>query len=66
MAQKALALRRDARPERLHDAFSGETLTRLRRLKAQYDAENPFNENVTIFGQSQAVLRNFSSAVAIK
>ena len=27
----------DPRPERLHDAFPGETLDRLRRLKASYD-----------------------------
>jgi alkanesulfonate monooxygenase SsuD/methylene tetrahydromethanopterin reductase-like flavin-dependent oxidoreductase (luciferase family) len=35
----------DPRPERLHDAFPGETLTRLRRLKAQYDPDNVFDQN---------------------
>jgi FAD/FMN-containing dehydrogenase len=35
----------DPRPERLHDAFPGETLTRLRELKARYDPDNVFNQN---------------------
>jgi hypothetical protein len=38
----------DPRPERLHDAFPGETLERLRRLKAQYDPDNVFNQNFAI------------------
>jgi FAD/FMN-containing dehydrogenase len=38
----------DRRPERLHDAFPGETLTRLRRLKALYDPDNVFNQNFSI------------------
>jgi FAD/FMN-containing dehydrogenase len=38
----------DQRPERLHDAFPGETLTRLRRLKAAYDPDNVFNQNFSI------------------
>ena len=38
----------DQRPERLHDAYPGETLTRLRRLKALYDPDNVFNQNFAI------------------
>jgi alkanesulfonate monooxygenase SsuD/methylene tetrahydromethanopterin reductase-like flavin-dependent oxidoreductase (luciferase family)/FAD/FMN-containing dehydrogenase len=38
----------DERPERLHEAFPGETLDRLRRLKAQYDPDNVFNQNFAI------------------
>jgi len=38
----------DRRPERLHDAFPGETLTRLRRLKAQYDPDEVFDQNFPI------------------
>jgi FAD/FMN-containing dehydrogenase/alkanesulfonate monooxygenase SsuD/methylene tetrahydromethanopterin reductase-like flavin-dependent oxidoreductase (luciferase family) len=38
----------DERPQRLHDAFPGEALTRLRRLKAQYDPDNVFNQNFPI------------------
>jgi alkanesulfonate monooxygenase SsuD/methylene tetrahydromethanopterin reductase-like flavin-dependent oxidoreductase (luciferase family)/FAD/FMN-containing dehydrogenase len=38
----------DARPERLHDAFPGATLSRLRRLKARYDPEGAFNQNFPI------------------
>jgi alkanesulfonate monooxygenase SsuD/methylene tetrahydromethanopterin reductase-like flavin-dependent oxidoreductase (luciferase family) len=38
----------DQRPERLHDAFPGETLVRLRRLKALYDPDNVFNQNFPI------------------
>jgi hypothetical protein len=38
----------DRRPERLHDAFPGETLTRLRRLKALYDPDNVFDQNFPI------------------
>lgn len=38
----------DRRPERLHDAFPGETLTRLRRLKARYDPEQVFDQNFPI------------------
>jgi alkanesulfonate monooxygenase SsuD/methylene tetrahydromethanopterin reductase-like flavin-dependent oxidoreductase (luciferase family)/FAD/FMN-containing dehydrogenase len=38
----------DRRPERLHDAFPGETLTRLRRLKALYDPDNVFSQNFAI------------------
>jgi FAD/FMN-containing dehydrogenase len=30
---------------RLHDAFPGPTLTRLRELKAVYDPQNVFNQN---------------------
>jgi FAD/FMN-containing dehydrogenase len=38
----------DSRPERVQDAFPGETLERLRRLKAQYDPDNAFNQNFPI------------------
>jgi FAD/FMN-containing dehydrogenase len=38
----------DERPERLHDAFPGKTLERLRRLKARYDPDNVFNQNFPI------------------
>jgi alkanesulfonate monooxygenase SsuD/methylene tetrahydromethanopterin reductase-like flavin-dependent oxidoreductase (luciferase family)/FAD/FMN-containing dehydrogenase len=38
----------DQRPERLHDAFPGETLVRLRRLKAIYDPGNVFDQNFPI------------------
>jgi FAD/FMN-containing dehydrogenase len=38
----------DTRPERLNDAFPGETLTRLRELKAKYDPDNVFNQNFAI------------------
>ncbi len=38
----------DTRPERLHDAFPGETLTRLRALKAVYDPANVFDQNFPI------------------
>ena len=38
----------DQRPQRLHDAFPGETLTRLRELKATYDPENVFDQNFPI------------------
>jgi FAD/FMN-containing dehydrogenase len=38
----------DQRPERIDDAFPGETLDRLRRLKAQYDPDNVFNQNFAI------------------
>jgi alkanesulfonate monooxygenase SsuD/methylene tetrahydromethanopterin reductase-like flavin-dependent oxidoreductase (luciferase family) len=38
----------DTRPERLHDAFPGDTLARLRSLKARYDAEGVFDQNFPI------------------
>jgi FAD/FMN-containing dehydrogenase len=38
----------DPMPERLHDAFPAETLERLRRLKAQYDRGNVFDQNFAI------------------
>ena len=38
----------DRRPERLHDAFPGETLDRLRRLKARYDPDGVFGQNFPI------------------
>jgi alkanesulfonate monooxygenase SsuD/methylene tetrahydromethanopterin reductase-like flavin-dependent oxidoreductase (luciferase family)/FAD/FMN-containing dehydrogenase len=38
----------DQRPERVRDAFPGETLDRLSRLKAQYDPDNVFDQNFAI------------------
>jgi hypothetical protein len=38
----------DQRPERLHDAYPGETLVRLCRLKALYDPNNIFNQSFSI------------------
>ena len=38
----------DERPERLHDAFPGDTLAELRQLKARYDPDNVFNRNFPI------------------
>jgi hypothetical protein len=38
----------DQRPERLDDAFPGQTLTRLQLLKARYNPDNIFNQNFAI------------------
>jgi hypothetical protein len=38
----------DQRPERLADAYPGETLTRLRKVKATYDPDNAFKQNFAI------------------
>ena len=43
-----LSFETDQRPQRLHDAFPGPTLTRLRELKATYDPENVFDQNFPI------------------
>jgi alkanesulfonate monooxygenase SsuD/methylene tetrahydromethanopterin reductase-like flavin-dependent oxidoreductase (luciferase family)/FAD/FMN-containing dehydrogenase len=43
-----LSFETDERPERLHDAFPGETLARLRELKAHYDSEGVFDQNFPI------------------
>jgi alkanesulfonate monooxygenase SsuD/methylene tetrahydromethanopterin reductase-like flavin-dependent oxidoreductase (luciferase family) len=43
-----LSFETDQRPQRLRDAFPGQTLTRLRELKAVYDPENVFNQNFPI------------------
>lgn len=43
-----LSFETDQRPERLREAFPGETLPRLRRLKARYDPDGVFNQNFSI------------------
>jgi alkanesulfonate monooxygenase SsuD/methylene tetrahydromethanopterin reductase-like flavin-dependent oxidoreductase (luciferase family)/FAD/FMN-containing dehydrogenase len=43
-----LSFETDQRPQRLHDAFPGKTLTRLRELKASYDPENVFDQNFPV------------------
>jgi alkanesulfonate monooxygenase SsuD/methylene tetrahydromethanopterin reductase-like flavin-dependent oxidoreductase (luciferase family)/FAD/FMN-containing dehydrogenase len=43
-----LSFETDQRPQRLHDAFPGPALTRLRELKATYDPENVFDQNFPI------------------
>jgi hypothetical protein len=45
----------DPRPQRLVDAFPGETLSRLRRVKAQYDPEDVFNQTIAIAPDLEAV-----------
>jgi Berberine and berberine like len=42
----------DRRPERLHDAFPGDTFDRLRRLKARYDPDNVFDQNFPLLRSS--------------
>jgi alkanesulfonate monooxygenase SsuD/methylene tetrahydromethanopterin reductase-like flavin-dependent oxidoreductase (luciferase family)/FAD/FMN-containing dehydrogenase len=43
-----LSFETDQRPERMHDAFPTETLSKLRDLKARYDPDNVFNQNFPI------------------
>jgi alkanesulfonate monooxygenase SsuD/methylene tetrahydromethanopterin reductase-like flavin-dependent oxidoreductase (luciferase family) len=43
-----LSFETDQRPQRLRDAFPGDTLTRLRELKAVYDPENVLRQNFPI------------------
>jgi alkanesulfonate monooxygenase SsuD/methylene tetrahydromethanopterin reductase-like flavin-dependent oxidoreductase (luciferase family)/FAD/FMN-containing dehydrogenase len=43
-----LSFNTDPRPERLEEAFPGPTLDRLRALKAIYDPDNVFNQNMPI------------------
>jgi berberine-like enzyme len=43
-----LSFETDQRPRRLHDAFPGSTLTRLRELKASCDPENVFDQNFPV------------------
>jgi hypothetical protein len=43
-----LSFNTDPRPERLAEAFPGRTLDRLRELKAVYDPDNVFNQNMPI------------------
>jgi FAD/FMN-containing dehydrogenase len=42
----------DLRPERLGDAFPGETLTRLRALKERYDPDRVFRDNFVITAEA--------------
>jgi alkanesulfonate monooxygenase SsuD/methylene tetrahydromethanopterin reductase-like flavin-dependent oxidoreductase (luciferase family) len=51
-----LSFETDERPERLHDAFPGATLTRLRELKARYDPDGVFDQNFPIAPARAAVL----------
>jgi FAD/FMN-containing dehydrogenase len=43
-----LSFETDRRPQRLLDAFGGQTLARLRELKARYDPDNVFDQNFPI------------------
>jgi berberine-like enzyme len=43
-----LSFETDTRPQRLHDAFPGATLDRLRRLKGRYDPDDVFDQNFPI------------------
>lgn len=43
-----LSFETDQRPERVNDAFPGETLQRLRELKEIYDPENVFRDNFNV------------------
>src|SRR5262249_62286652 len=43
-----LSFETDLRPERIHDAFPGETLVRLGELKARYDPDQVFGQNFPI------------------
>jgi hypothetical protein len=43
-----LSFETDQSPERVHEAWPGETLTRLRALKQQYDPDNVFRDNFNI------------------
>ncbi len=43
-----LSFETDQRPERLEDAFPGETLHRLQELKAKWDPENVFRDNFNL------------------
>jgi FAD/FMN-containing dehydrogenase len=54
MQGRYLSADSDTRPERLDDAFPGPTLERLRALKAVYDPENVFNQNVPIIPAAEA------------
>ncbi|MEY9860827.1 alkanesulfonate monooxygenase SsuD/methylene tetrahydromethanopterin reductase-like flavin-dependent oxidoreductase (luciferase family)/FAD/FMN-containing dehydrogenase [Catenulispora sp. GAS73] len=49
----------DTRPERLVDAFPGEALGRLRRVKAEYDPEDVFDQAIALgaVGVDQAGIR---------
>ena len=43
-----LSFNTDPRPERLAEAFPGATLERLKTLKALYDPDNVFDQNMPI------------------
>jgi Berberine and berberine like len=64
-----LSFETDERPERLEDAFPGDTLTRLRRLKARYDPDNVFNQNFPISpaaDDDEACAPSFSAPISAK
>jgi hypothetical protein len=50
-----LSFNTDPRPERLHEAFPGATLDRLKRLKTLYDPRNVFDQNMPIQTESSLV-----------
>jgi hypothetical protein len=52
-----LSFETDPRPERLADAFPGETLTKLRELKARYDPDDVFDANFPIPPAARTVER---------
>jgi hypothetical protein len=54
----------DRRPQRLHDAFPGETLAGLRRVKAVYDPQDVFNQVVPLAQAEEAGASGAGAAAA--
>jgi FAD/FMN-containing dehydrogenase len=52
-----LSFETDRRPERLHDAFPDQTMTRLRELKDRYDPQNVFDQNFPVIALPRAAPR---------